>query len=902
MLTMSLPFFACSAVFTGGNDDGSLRDSGTPTDSGTPVDTASGGALTVAGWVLDAHGLPYAGARVHNGATYVEADDEGRFSIGADQGSTLSAYGPAGGGTSCTRVFGPATKAVLAVPPRSGGTSIDFATGGSVTHGKAALTVPPLALGSVGLGLASLHVVDVATLGMNAAPGAVVGADGTITTLYAAAEVALEGVDGEIVPTLPLTVKLPLAVDNPGGAATVFVASDCGWSSVGTATISASGTDSVATFEVSAAGSYAVGIQDDGGCVTGQVVDGDGSPVSGATVRTYLQPVALGTASWLADTETASDGRFYLPASSLGVSILAEHQAGDVVEMGSGAGYGQGSTRDLTDCADVGNVVLAPAGCVLGNLYALDGSRPGPTPFRYQEGDPVWSTTEAEISFWARANADFTLYGPGGSEKTFTASSGTTPAADNCARLGNLQLPSQCVVVSATDAAGAGLEGVLVEGGVFDVLTSADGSVCVESPEGSVTFAATRHAGAQRLQASSAQSIDATGGTCYGGTCVEGPSLRFGGAGCASGVVYDENGDPAEGVRVVSSSWSEATTEADGTFTVATGGSGTGAAWAEGYPIATFDDPGADGTCADVTLFMDAGTPPDVIIGDDETMWYLSGNGDEETILEVDRGWQSDITTMDACPDENVQVSIHYGTLSFTSDLDGDDFDSFVSGLWSSARVSPDGSMVALQGYGAANPYVSLYDLDGVKIRDLSSSAGTTADGLAWSADSAWVASTRKDNAIEVTPASAARSPTTIATSDCAYPVFWDTDTVALTCTGAIRLASTDGSGSLSWLDVAGVEDRVWAVTSGNRVFYTSGEELHVAYIDQSDDTLLHVGNPGTTFSSVRVDDSERWVVAIVDDPVDGVDVVTFVDQPPYVAYWLTATPSSVELVVDFAE
>ncbi len=894
---------ACSATFDGGDDDLGA-DSGSSGDTDSATDTGSADSTsTVAGWVIDAHGLALAGARVHNGATYVESDEEGRFEISLPaEGGTLSAYATTGGGTSCTRTWGSARRAILGAYATGLPEAVDIEAGATLTRGKAQLAIPALALGTVGMARARFDVVDIENLGMSAAPAGALGADGTVTTLYAAADVAFEGVDGDLSASLPVTVKLPLAVDNPGGAATVFVAQDCGWTSVGTATISTSGTDSIASFEVSAGGSYAVGVQDGGGCVTGQVVDGDGSPVEGATVRAYLRPVSQGVGTWLGDTESAADGRFYLPASSLGVELLAEVADGTALRMGTASGYGSGDGRYLEECNDIGNIALASAGCVMGNLYALDGSRPGPTPFRYEIGDPIWSDAEAEILFWAPPGVDLDLYGPGGTVKPFSATSGSTPEADNCARLGNLQLETQCVMAEVTDAAGAGVANAGLTGGTFDVVTGPDGMACVDSPEGDMSLVATVMRGAQAVSASGSVDVEAQGGTCYGGACLEGPTLQVGGTGCVVGVVYDEDGDPAEGVRVVSSSWESTTTDADGSFTLATGGEGSAAAWADGYPLQSFDDPGSDGTCAEVTLFMDAGSPPDVIIGDDETLWYLTGDGDTDTLLEVDDGWQSDLTTMDVSPEAEIQVSIHYGTLSFISDLYGDDFDSFVSGLWSSARVSPDGTMVALQGYGAANPYISLYEVDGDKIRDLSTSAGTEPDGLSWSADSTWVASTRKDNAIEVSPASGARAATTIADVDCAYPVFWDSDTVAVSCEGAIRLAAIDGSGLLDWYDLAGADDRAWAVTGTDRVVYSTGDELHVAYIDGTDDATLHLGNPGTTYRSVRVDGDGRWIVAIVDDPVEGTDVVAFVDQPPYVAYWLTDTPNTVELAVDFAE
>lgn len=894
---------ACSATFDGG-EDGLATDSGADGGADTSADTADAEVdALVTGWVIDAHGLALAGARVHNGATYVVADDEGRFEISLPaEGGTLSAYATTGGGASCARTWGSARRAILGAYATGLPEAVDIEAGATLTRGKAQLAIPALALGTVGMARARFDVVDIENLGMSAAPAGVLGADGSVTAVYAAADIAFEGVDGELAPSVAVAVKLPLAVDNPGGAATVFVAQDCGWSAVGTATISASGTDSVASFEVTAGGSYAVGVQDSGGCVTGQVVDGDGAAVEGATVRAYLRPVSQGIGTWISDTESAADGRFYLPASSLGVEILAEAPDGTALRMGTASGYGSGDGRYLEECNDIGNVALASAGCVMGNLYALDGSRPGPTPFRYQIGDPTWSDTDAEILFWAPPGVDLELHGPGGMVKPFSATSGSTPEADNCARLGNLQLATQCVMADVTDAAGASVASAGIAGGTYDVVTGPDGMACVDSPDGDLSLIATVMRGAQAVSASASVDVEAQGGSCYGGTCLEGPSLQVGGTGCAAGVVYDEDGNPAAGVRVASSSWDTTATDADGTFTLATGGEGSAAVWADGYPMQSFDDPGSDGTCADVTLFMDAGNPPDVVIGDDETLWYLSGDGDIDTLLEVDDGWQSDLTTMDVSPEAEIQVSVHYSTLAFVSDLYGDDFDSFVSGLWSSARVSPDGSMVALQGYGAANPVISLYDVEGNKLRDISSSAGTEPDGLSWSADSLWVASTRKDNAIEVSPASGARAATTIADGDCAYPVFWDSDTVAVSCDGAIRLAAIDGSGLLDWYDLAGIDDRVWAVTGSDRVVYSSGDELHVAYIDGTGDATLHVGNPGTTYRSVRVDGDGRWIVAIVDDPVEGTDVVAFVDQPPYVANWLTDTPNTVELAVDFAE
>ncbi len=894
---------ACSATFAGSDDElGTDSGQGSDTDSG--ADTGSGtSASSVAGWVVDAHGLALAGARVHNGSTYVETDEQGRFEISLPaEGGTLSAYATSGGGSSCTRTWGSARRALLSAYGTGLAEPIDIETGATLTRGKAQLVVPALALGTVGMARARFDVIDIANLGMTAAPAGVLGTDGSVTTMYAAADVDFEGVDGTLTPGAAITVKLPLAVDNAGGAATVFVAQDCGWTAVGTATISTSGTDTVASFDVFAGGSYAVGVQDSGGCVTGQVVDGDGSPVEGATVRAYLRPVSQGVGTWIGDTESAADGRFYLPASSLGVELLVEGADGTAIRMGTASGYGSGDGRYLEECNDIGNVALASAGCVTGNLYALDGSRPGPTPFRFEIGDPIWSDGDAELLFWAPPGVDLDLSGPGGMVKPFSATSGSTPEADNCARLGNLQLETQCVMTEVTDAAGAGVVSAGISGGTYDVVTGPDGMVCIDSPEGDTPLVATVMRGAQAVSVSGTVDVEAQGGTCYGGACLEGPSLQVGGSGCVVGVVYDESGDPAVGIRVVSSSWETTTTDADGSFTLATGGEGSAAAWADGYPMQSFDDPGSDGTCAEVTLFMDAGTPPDVIIGDDETLWYLTGDGDTDTLLEVDDGWQSDLTTMDVSAEAEVQVSIHYGTLSFISDLYGDDFDSFVSGLWSSARISPDGTMVALQGYGAANPYISLYDLEGDKIRDLSTSAGTEPDGLSWSADSSWLASTRKDNAIEVSPASGARAATTIADVDCAYPVFWDGDTVAVSCEGAIRLAAIDGSGLLDWYDLAGAEDRAWAVSGSDRVVYSTGDELHVAYIDGTDDATLHAGSAGTTYRSVRFDGDGRWIVAIVDDPAEGTDVVSFVDQPPYLAYWLTDTPNTVELAVDFAE
>jgi hypothetical protein len=272
-------------------------------------------------------------------------------------------------------------------------------------------------------------------------------------------------------------------------------------------------------------------------------------------------------------------------------------------------------------------------------------------------------------------------------------------------------------------------------------------------------------------------------------------------------------------------------------------------------------------------------------------------------ILSSDDGIYGSAAGVWASAAADLVVALQYGVYVFAGEFDGSNYEKFDSSYWSDARLSPDGTMVALQGYSTVNPAVSIFSPDGTLVRKISTNdAATSPGGLAWSPDSAWVASTRKDGSIEVTPVSGARGPTALADSSCAHPVWWDADTVALDCGGAIELAAMDGSGELLWLDNADVDDRVWAAASTDRVVYSTGAELHLSYIDLSDDTLLYAGSEGTTYSDVHFDGAEGWVIAVVNDPVAGTDVVAFPDLPPYEAAWLTSTPSEVEIAAGWVE
>ena len=889
----------CSQAFTGGDDD--LSSSG-PSASDSAVQLDSGSTdVVVAGVVTGADTLPMAGVLVTgpSGAATTGVAGDFRFTL-APMGGTVRFT--RGGYHDVLRTFRASNLEHIrvAMSPAALATPIDAQRGGTVVHTDGStLVIPAESLGGDGVAAVSFSPIDLDSAGVTGAPNNI-GANGELPVVYGAVVVKLEGILGDIQPATPLQARLVVTADTLAGTLPVLRDQGEGWIATGQASITGSGPSYFASFEVLESGTYAVGHLVDG-CTTGQLLDGAGAPVRGATVRSYQRPRSGGAAAWIDDSTTAEDGRFTLLAPTLGAFVYAQStQTDGTVSLAYTAATGSGSLPDPTTCSDLGTLTLSSAGCAIASVYAANASRPPPSPFNWGEGDYAYSDDEGTLTLWTRPGVQHNLVGPGNFAEAFSTSAGTSPAAGDCSRLGNLQFETQCLVVMATDTDGAALQGAVVEGGIVATNTGTDGTACVAAFEGTAPFTATAVRGAQRVSTQVSATVVPSGGTCAAGECTEGPTLTLPAPGCVSGKVFDESGNLAAGTRVMSSTFDAVDSDVDGAYTLSTGGSGTAGIWTEGRDVTWFDEAGA-GECTNLDLYSSEGEIPAAIIADAERAYRVERDGAITELFAVSSGWPGNVSTLHAHPPADRLLAVHAGNAPYLSALDGTGFALFETGFWSAGQISPNGLYVALQGSASINPAVSVFNIDGTLARQISTRAGTTSEGLAWSGDGVWIASTRADNAIEVTPSSGARGPTTIANASCTFPVWWDNDTVALSCDGSVKLVEMDASSTLDWLDTPGSDDRVHD-TASIRVLYSSGDSLFIASIDRSDSLLLYTGSPGTTYDDVQFDATGAWLLAIVRDPVAGTDVLTVRDQVPYAPQWLTASPAMIEAAAVWAE
>ena len=894
---------ACSAPFKLEGDDAVLLDSGVTVETGDTSDSGSlPSGIHVTGVVVDELGLPLSGVTL-GGDGSGTTDTSGRFTLESKDAATLT-FARAGRHTA-TRTFASDGRFIrVGLQPTRIATPMDADQGGVVRVAGATATVPPAALGASQLSTILFDPFDLAA-GIHSVPVGTQGADGQVATVYAAVVVAFAAQGSAISPASAIAITLPVISESPGTEGTLLREEGGVWTAVGTAAITVVGAEYVASFTVSEAGTYAVGRLDPAGCLSGTVVDGDGNPAAGATVVASLRPTAAGVASYLAETLAAEDGSFCVTGAAADTSILVDYlDATNGHWSGAVASLAAGSADTCEGCSELGTVTLSRSGCATGNLYAADGTLMPPSPFLWEEGDFAFSESDSTLTLYARAGETFHLVGPGGLSKEFAVTSGDTVEAGTCTRLGNLQATFQCVSVDVSDSSGPIVGAVVdwedMDGAITWSTTDEAGNVCLPSDNGTRTYRASWTEGAQSVVVSESVTIPAAAGTCQAGECSVGPSLALAGPGCVTGTILGERGVPSEGVTVWSSSWDSTLTDASGTFALATAGTGVAAIWADGWPVSTFTDPGPGAECKSVQLFTDAGAPPDLLVAAGKFAWRINGDGSTDDMIV--NGSVVDIHDIDVDQTANtlmalLNVYVWYGS------AEGAGFDNFdyPSSLWSAVRISPDHNFVVLQGYGASNPAVWVYELDGSSRIKLSTTASEDMEGLAISTDSLTVASTRKDLSVEVTPVNGSRGPVTIASSTCAKPVWFDTDTVALACSGDAYLYEMDGSSSVSWLNTAASE-RIWAITSNDRVVYSSDEELHVANIDRSDDVTLFTGSAGTTFSGVRVSANGTWIGMIVNDPTAGVDVLAAADQAPYSTFWLTATPTETEAAIDWSD
>jgi hypothetical protein len=870
-------------------------------------ESGEGPTVELSGRVVDARGLPVVGVTISAGSDSTTSDEDGAFSlspsgdpvvltVAADGMLPLSRTLHAGRGGVVVPVYGaPVAEAV------------EVANGGTVEDGEGYLYVPADALGTSGLAAVTFQAFSLDHGGAGGIPVGDSPADDRWVALQAAALVRLEGPAGALTASSSLTASLDAAgVSVDSDLVTVYRADEGGsWTEVGTATV---GTTSV-SFAVDQSGVYGVGEQHDYGCLAGQAVDSGGTAIAGATVHAVWRAAATATWQWLDSDETASDGSFCVDApAGLAVTLLAEWDAGDGSAPWFGTTVGTSASGGDVDtceaCTDAGQLLMEPAGCVDGNVYGADGSVMADTPFVWGEFDVARTDAEGSLTFYARAGAAHTLLGPGGyaSEDTFEPESGHTVDAGNCVRLGNLQLPTSCLPVQVVDGEGAGLAGVRVEAGDVQAATDQDGAACLDAEAGRQDVVASYAVGAQQMTATTSVTLDAAATSCWSGTCPDAASVTLDGPGCLQGYIYDADGAPLSGVTVWSGTFDSTTSDSDGAFSLTTAGAGLAAAWADGYAVQYAADGGPD-ACTSVTLYPDAGTPPDAWYILDTAVIEVSG-GDEEAILSGEGSFLGDATAFDVDEDAGLAVYIHQGKLAYRSELDGDDYGVFVSSYWSSARISPDGSRVALLGYGSANATVEVVDTDGENAVVLSNSAATNAPlGLAWSPDGNLVASTRKDEDIEVTASDGTSSPVTVAPAPCQWPVFIADDTIAVECSGGAYTTPADTSSLKTWAGEDGIDEAIRAYSDASgRLAWTLDNELHAAEIDGSGDALLLVAGFGAEFGSVAFSEDGGWVLAIVADPVAGTDVWAIRDAAPYSAVQLTFTPDDAEDLADWAE
>lgn len=892
---------ACSEPFADPGTDLAATDSGTDTadtgdTSGTPSED-----ITVSGVTTGATGLPLAGVTVSGAGSPVVTGADGTFSL-TGEGPFALTFTMEGRRTAARTYTHAVANARVGLLPVRIAQAVRADNGGTLAVGGASLVLDP---GSLGTGVAAVRFdpLDLVSAGLDALPAGVLDAEGNVATVLGAAEVEFAGPAGAITLSAPASVTLPVYGNTVGSSASILKDVGGTWAVVGTADVVSVGSGFGVVFEVSEGGVYAAGRLDASGCLSGTAVTSAGAPAPAARVRAYVRPDSTAPAAFLDEVTAGADGSFCVMGSGGGTSLLVD-QVDELGAVWSGVSTVTATGTDDTcgDCTDAGNVALSPAGCATGNLYGADGSALPASPFAWEEGDFVSSVVDggaASITFYARAGNTFRLRGPGGYSKAFSVAEGTSVEAGSCTRLGNLQAPAGCVLVDVSDA-GTALSGVSVatDDGAWTT-TDGEGGACATTDDGSTTFTADWLVGAQPVSLSEVVTVEASAGGCESGACVEGPSFEAPEAGCVTGTVLGEGGVPAAGLTMWSSAFDSAITAADGSYTVNTAGVGTAYVWADGWAVSPVTDQAASLGCTTLNLYADAGAVPDLVVAQGPDIWQVNGDGSTTPLIT-----DAVVSVVDIQVDGTADLLMGLlNVYTWFAETDGSNWSNFgsSSSYWSALRVSPDHTLVALQGYGSANPQVWVYEVDGTPLLQLSTTAGTDPDGLAFSSDSNWLASTRKDGAVEVSPVSGSRGPATIAPTTCAHPIWWDLDTIALDCSGDVMLYEIDGSSSVSWLN-SGSAERVWGVTAAGRVVYTVDNELHMAFTDHSDDVLLHAGASGTTFARVRVTDDGLWVAAIVKDPSNGTDVLAVADQPPYKGEWLTATPSETEASIDWLE
>lgn len=898
---LPLLLLACSEPFAVEEDGLGTDDSATNgKDSDDTADVVADD-ITIAGITTGATGLPLAGVTVSGGQSSVVTGADGAFSVTAEAGASLRFS--MDGRRSATRTYTHGvTQARVGLLPERVGNPVVADVGGTFTVGDASLA---LDAGAVTQGVAAVRFdpLDLVSAGLDALPAGVQDASGQVATVLGAVDIAFTGPEGELTLATPARVALPVHGDVTGSTADLLRDVGGSWEVVGSVSIATLGSGWGASFEVSEGGLYAIGRLDSAGCLSGVAVTNTGSPAAGARVLAYVRPDSNAPAAFLDEITAGADGSFCVMGSGGGTSLLVDYtdELG-AVWSGLGTVAATGTDDTCADCTDAGNIALAPAGCATGNLYGADGSALPPSPFAWQEGGIVTSTSAdgaSSVTFYARAGNSFRLRGPAGLSKSFSVSEGSTVEGGTCTRLGNLQAPAGCVAVDVADA-GSGLSGVSIstDDGAWTT-TDGDGAACAVTEDGTTTFSADWLVGGQAVSQSEVVEVVSSAGGCESGACVEGPSFEAPEAGCVSGFIYGEGGAPASGLSVWSSAFESAVTASDGSYSLATAGVGTAYVWADGFEASAFADQAASAGCTTLNLFADAGAVPDLVVAQGSDIWRIHGDG-STTMLVTD----AVVAVVDVLVDEPEDLLLGLlNVYTWGAAADGSGWSNFgsSSSYWSAMRIAPDDSFVALQGYGSTNPQVWLYTLDGDPWLQLSTTAGTDPDGLAFSPDSAWLASTRKDGAVEVTPVSGARGPATIGPTTCGHPLWWDIDTVALDCAGDVMLYEMDGSSSVSWLN-SGSTERLWAVTSTGRAVYSVDNELRIATTDLTDEVVLHAGSSGTTFSRVRVSADGLWVAAIVKDPTHGTDILAVADQAPYKIAWLTSTPSETEASIAWFE
>lgn len=904
-VALCLGVVACSDPFAGSPGSPTA-----PPDSAGELDSAPDSAEdtpplaieSISGWVNDDDGRPLPGATVTLDAEATTTGPDGRFEF-AHPGRASTLTVSMGGRRTVTRSLPARTANVrVGLYPVGLAQPLDAEKGGTLSAADGStVTIAGGAAGDWGLAAVTLLPYALDRGGIQGLPAGL-GSGDSLAVPVAAVELGFDGPGGAIVLDPPATLDLAI----PGGivvgaSAKVFRLEGADWLEVGTATLDYTSPVS-AVFTADRSGTYLVGEARSSGCLRFSVVDASGQPVEGADVRLSVRPTTAVDASWVGSSQSDQDGVACVAAPSGPVEAWATVERGAMPLFGHLLASGATGDADTCSCADGGTLQVLPGGCASGSVFGPSGDKLEGVAYVYGEGDPGTSDVEGKFVVFGRAGQTVDVRGPSGSGGTVTFVSGTTPADDTCSRIGNQQIQDVCVDLVATDGDGAPTGGLAVGNGERTEISAAAGEVCLEGPYGQQTYVADGVVGAQPISGSSTASVPRTGGTCETGACTDGGQVSLPAPGCIRGIVYDGDGRPRAGVTAFSSAYDRATTDGDGAFCMETGGSGRAAAWAEGYSVAWVDDSGpstCDAECAEVALYPGAGTVPTIVYTTADAVTRIPAGGSAADILDRSMLWFGGVTDFDTHEDAELILTVHAAAV-YRMDPDGAEFDAFASGNWASGRISPDGTRVALLGYGASNPSVTVFELDGTGATEIATSSMAQVGGLGWSFDSERIASTRKDGRVEVAPADGATASVIVSDDSCRYPTWFDDDLVAVSCDGDAYTIDADGGGASPFLVDPGVVERAWQVTEDGRVVYSLDAELHVCDRDGSSDVLLLVGSPGTEYRSVRWDASGTWLLVLVNDPVAGTDVFAIKDAPPYAVVDITGTPSIVETGADW--